>query len=68
GEVRDVLGVAAVAGHEFDLDVVAAALERSDDEVLSALEQAMAARLVVEAPAQVDRFSFCHALVRETLY
>ena len=67
-DVRDVLAMAAVVGREFDLDVVAAALERSEEEVLSAVERAMAARLVVETPEQVDRFSFCHALVRETLY
>jgi DNA-binding SARP family transcriptional activator/tetratricopeptide (TPR) repeat protein len=67
-EVQEVLAVAAVVGREFDLDVVAAALERSDEDVLSAVERAMQARLVVEAPAQVDRFTFCHALVRETLY
>jgi DNA-binding SARP family transcriptional activator len=67
-EVQEVLAVAAVVGREFDLDVVAAALERSDEDVLSAVERAMQARLVVEAPAHVDRFTFCHALVRETLY
>ncbi|HWT92589.1 MAG TPA: AAA family ATPase, partial [Solirubrobacteraceae bacterium] len=67
-DVREVLGVAAVVGREFDLDVVAAALGRSEDDVLDAVEHAMAARLVVEAPAQVDRFTFCHALVRRTLY
>jgi DNA-binding SARP family transcriptional activator len=67
-DVRDVLAVAAVVGREFDLDVVAAAMGRSDEEVLSAVERAMAARLVDEVPGQVDRFSFCHALVRETLY
>lgn len=67
-EVTEVLAVAAVVGREFDLDVVAAAMDRSDEHVLSALERAMSARLVVEAPTQVDRFTFCHALVRETLY
>jgi DNA-binding SARP family transcriptional activator len=67
-DVREVLGVAAVAGSEFDLDVVAAALQRSDEDVLSAIERAMDARLVDEAGDEVDRFTFCHALVRETLY
>ena len=67
-EVTEVLAVAAVVGREFDLDIVAAAMDRSEEHVLSALERAMAARLVVEAPDQVDRFTFCHALVRETLY
>lgn len=67
-DVREVLSVAAVVGREFDLDIVATAMQRSDEDVLEAVERAMGARLVVESPDQVDRFTFCHALVRETLY
>ena len=39
-----------------------------EDEFLNALDEALAAGLVVEAPAQPGRYSFSHALIRETLY
>lgn len=61
---RPVLEVAGVAGSEFDLDVLATALDHHD--VLDAVEQAATAQLVV--PAGPDRFRFSHALVREAVY
>ena len=38
------------------------------DDLFASLEAAVAARLILEDPDEVDRFSFTHALVRETLY
>jgi DNA-binding SARP family transcriptional activator/tetratricopeptide (TPR) repeat protein len=61
---RDVLAGAAVLGRRFDFATLAA-LNEDEDEVLSALEEALAAHLVVDAEAD---FAFRHALVRETLY
>ncbi len=65
-----VLGVGAVAGLEFEPGVVRAALptSSSDDELFTALEEAMAARLLVEVPGPPPRYRFVHALVRATLY
>jgi class 3 adenylate cyclase len=64
-----VLTVAAVVGLEFEPAVVAPAGGLAEDEVLAALEEAVAARLVVEVPAgTVPRNRFSHALVRATLY
>jgi DNA-binding SARP family transcriptional activator len=62
----DALAVAAVAGGEFDADVLAGAIGVELDQALDALEAAESARLVrpVGAP---DRFTFAHALVRETI-
>ena len=60
------LRVAAVAGAEFELGVVQAAGELSEEALLGAVEEAVAARLVTEASA--TRFRFAHALVRATLY
>ena len=60
------LRVAAVAGAEFELGVVQAAGELSEDALLGAVEEAVAARLVIEVSA--TRFRFAHALVRATLY
>jgi DNA-binding SARP family transcriptional activator len=64
-EVVGVLRVAAVAGLEFDLRVVARAAGRPELLVAEALETAGRAGLVQEA--SVDRYRFNHALVRSAL-
>jgi class 3 adenylate cyclase len=64
-----VLAVAAVAGRDFELRVLEAVLGSGEPTPpLDALEEALAARLVLEVPGAVGRFSFTHALVRQTLY
>jgi DNA-binding SARP family transcriptional activator len=62
----DVLAVAAVIGAEFDADVLAGALGIELASALSALEAAERARLV-HPVGTLDRFTFAHALVRETI-
>jgi DNA-binding SARP family transcriptional activator len=62
----EVLGAAAVAGAEFDADVLAGAVELELDGTLDALEAAELARLVHPAGV-LDRFTFAHALVRDTI-
>ena len=62
----DVLSAAAVTGAEFDADVLAVARGAELDDTLEALEAAERARLVRPAGA-VDRYTFAHALVRETI-
>ena len=65
----EALTLAAVLGTDFRLSTLQiVALAHETDDLLAALEAAVAARLVVEDPDEVDRFSFAHALVRETLY
>ena len=61
-----VLAVAAVVGLQFEPGVVHAAGGLEEEEVISALEEAVGARLVVDEPGGRCRFS--HALVRATLY
>ena len=62
----DVLAAGAVAGAEFDADVPAAAIGVAPERALDALEAAEQARLI--RPAGIlDRFTFAHALVRETI-
>ena len=63
---RTVLRLASVIGRQFDLAVLAAASGLDEDSVLDALEPAQQAGLVREDG--VDRFSFAHALVRDTAY
>lgn len=68
GDANRVLRVAAVVGTEFELSVVKQAGDVDDEAIFSAVEEAIAARLVVETAGPVPRHRFTHALVRETLY
>ena len=61
-----VLRMAAVVGTEFELPVLQEIEHLDEDEMLSALEEAGDARLVVGASG--DRYRFAHSLVRHTLY
>ena len=64
-ESRRVLDTAAVAGREFELAV----LERVvGGDPLPAIESAIRARLVEEESGRLGRFSFSHALFRQSLY
>ena len=60
------LTIAAVVGPEFELGVVQAAGDLSEETLLGAVEEAAAARVVIEVSA--TRYRFAHALVRATLY
>ena len=65
-ELQTVLGVAALVGRLFDVDVVAFACGLDVDRTIEVLEAALATRLVVaEGPG---RYRFAHAIVTETLY
>ncbi len=59
------LGVAAVLGRQFDLPTLASTAAEGEDDVLDLLDPALATGLVREDG--VDRFTFDHALVRDTL-
>ena len=62
------LQIASVVGREFALGVVQAVSDLDPDAVTDAIEEAVAARVVGEAPRTRDRYAFSHALIRETLY
>jgi len=64
---RRVLGIAALAGQTFDLDVVEYAAALADDAVLDALDEARSAGLVSEVEGRIGRFSFAHSLIRHVL-
>jgi len=59
---RTALSQAAVLGRVFDFDVLQAMGDFTEDALISALEEALGAHVVVEG------FEFTHALVRDTLY
>ena len=62
------LSVASISGRDFNLDVVERVGDLSGDELLEAVDEAVAAQLVDEVPGHVGRYSFSHALIHETLY
>ncbi|MGI5272625.1 BTAD domain-containing putative transcriptional regulator [Nonomuraea sp. CA-218870] len=64
GATRDLLKAAAVAGREADADLLSALAGRPVEDVMTALEPALAAGLVTEA---ASGYRFSHALVREAL-
>ncbi len=65
---RRALVVAAVIRREFDVKVVQALLDTPADRAIDAMEEAMAAGIVGEVAGVFDRFTFCHALVRDAIY
>jgi hypothetical protein len=66
-ECRRLLGTASVLGREFGLRELAAAAQLEEDAVLETFDEAIKARVVVNA-ATVGQLRFSHALVRDTLY
>jgi class 3 adenylate cyclase len=74
-ECNRVLTVASVIGRDFGLDALERVILRQaederlkGDRLLEVLEEAVGARVLIEVPRAVGRYSFSHALMRETLY
>jgi class 3 adenylate cyclase/tetratricopeptide (TPR) repeat protein len=63
-----VLAVAAVVGQEFELAVLQAAGNLDEEAILAALDEAVAARVVIEVRGPASGYRFAHALVRSTIY
>jgi DNA-binding SARP family transcriptional activator len=66
-DCRRLLGTASILGREFGLRELAALVDLDEDAVLDAVDEAIRARVLAEAPT-VGRLRFSHALVRDTLY
>jgi len=73
-ECQKALGAAAVIGREFDLALLQALVERTWNgegaaaTLLTTLGAAEVAGVVTRAAGAVARWSFCHGLLRDTLY
>jgi class 3 adenylate cyclase/DNA-binding SARP family transcriptional activator/tetratricopeptide (TPR) repeat protein len=67
-DCRKALSVAAVAGRDFELDVLERVLEHPRDRLIDLVEEAIDADVLVESAQSVGRLSFSHALFRETIY
>ena len=66
-ESQRLLAVAAVIGQEVPLAIWSAVGEADEEAVLAAVEQGLAARLLVEVAGD-ERVRFAHALIREAVY
>jgi tetratricopeptide (TPR) repeat protein len=55
-------------GREFGINVLERAGDAPRDAVLRAIEETAGARIIAEIPASPGHYSFCHSLIRETLY
>jgi DNA-binding SARP family transcriptional activator/tetratricopeptide (TPR) repeat protein len=62
------LRVASVVGRDFDTALVEQLLKVDEEVFLGALEEALAAGLLVESGSDPGRYSFSHTLIREALY
>ena len=67
-DATTVLAAAAVAGREFELELLEALPELAGREPLVALEDACAAQMVREDALRPGRYEFTHTLIRESLY
>jgi DNA-binding SARP family transcriptional activator len=65
---RSLLVLASVVGREFGLDALTRLSEVPQDELLDALDEAMAERILGEVPGSPGRLRFGHALIRDTVY
>ncbi len=68
GLCNQVLTTASVIGRQFDyrlLDTVTGGM--TEEQGLTAIDEAVSARLIEEVPGSTERFQFSHALVQRTL-
>jgi DNA-binding SARP family transcriptional activator len=68
GPVEHVAGVAAVIGRQADLALLRRVADLGHESLLSALDTAVAARLLDERPSPPGRYAFHHPIVRDLLY
>jgi class 3 adenylate cyclase/tetratricopeptide (TPR) repeat protein len=62
------LALATVIGREFDGDLLQVLSDDRADEVFDHIDEALNARILTEAPSVFGRYTFSHALIRQTLY
>jgi class 3 adenylate cyclase/DNA-binding SARP family transcriptional activator/pimeloyl-ACP methyl ester carboxylesterase len=67
-ECSSILAVGSVIGRDFDLESLERASAVPGSRLLELMEEALKARVIVEAAHIVGRYRFSHALFHETLY
>jgi DNA-binding SARP family transcriptional activator len=67
GDAGRMLGIAALIGRDFDLDLLERVAGVPEDELLDVLDAAVRGALLTEVPSTPGRYSFAHALLRTAL-
>ena len=67
-EAARMLGMAAVIGRDFELELLQRTVDHDDEELLDLLEGAVEASVIAESQLAPGRFTFTHALFNHTLY
>jgi predicted ATPase/DNA-binding SARP family transcriptional activator len=65
---RRIVTMAAAIGRSFSIEVLDALAELPGERLLEALEEAAGRRILEEEAGALGRYTFAHALIRETLY
>ncbi|HEX9905503.1 MAG TPA: AAA family ATPase, partial [Propylenella sp.] len=68
GSAKEVAQIAAAFGREFAADLVAATLNRSEDDLQGDLNRLMAINVVFQSSRSARRYTFHHALLQEAAY
>ncbi|MGH2694369.1 MAG: ATP-binding protein [Actinomycetota bacterium] len=68
GDCRRLLTLASVLGREFSLEALTRVADRPAEDVLESLQDAVAAKVIIEAPGSGGRLRFGHSLIRDTMY
>ena len=66
-DAQRLVRAASVIGHDFDLDLLAALVRSTVDEVWPAVAELLDRFILISAGAQ-DRYGFRHALIRDAIY
>lgn len=66
-DLNELLRAGAVIGREFELSLLAEVVDRTEDDVVDAIDTVLATRLIEEVPDVYGVATFQHALVRQTL-
>jgi hypothetical protein len=67
-ETTRLLATAAVLGRQFELQVLQRVGGLAEEELIDRLEAAVRARVIEEVAGPAGRYTFSHALIRDTLY
>jgi tetratricopeptide (TPR) repeat protein len=67
-DCKRLLSVASVLGREFRLDALQRVSDHPREQVLDLLDEAQAARVVVDVPGGRSELRFSHALIRDSIY
>ncbi|MGH2941433.1 MAG: BTAD domain-containing putative transcriptional regulator [Solirubrobacteraceae bacterium] len=67
-QANRLLATASVLGSEFEAQVLLRLSVQGEDEVIDGLEAAVRARVIEEIAGPAGRYTFSHALIRDTVY